>query len=103
MGDDGVGGPLDGRHMVGAAVAVALGIIPLDFIRGTLAVPSRAALPLAPGAPLALAANEFTLFPECAARRPRLPLCLSLSPHSPLLKGCASGHACSEHDAAKFH
>lgn len=52
------------RHMVGAAAAVALDIIPIDVIRGSLTTPSRAALPLAPGAPLLLATNLFNKFPS---------------------------------------
>lgn len=36
------------RHMVGAAVAVARGVLPLAFVEACLRAPSRAALPLAP-------------------------------------------------------
>eukprot|EP00208_Stichococcus_sp_RCC1054_P004074 CAMPEP_0206148292 /NCGR_PEP_ID=MMETSP1473-20131121/36198_1 /ASSEMBLY_ACC=CAM_ASM_001109 /TAXON_ID=1461547 /ORGANISM="Stichococcus sp, Strain RCC1054" /LENGTH=546 /DNA_ID=CAMNT_0053545583 /DNA_START=349 /DNA_END=1989 /DNA_ORIENTATION=- len=50
------------RHMVGGAVAVALGLAPLQLIKASLAVPARTALPLVPGNPLMLAANEFHPF-----------------------------------------
>ena len=56
--------------MVGAAVAVAIGVIPIDILRGSLAIPARAALPLAPGTPLALASNQFKLFPRHADTLP---------------------------------
>ncbi|EIE24783.1 pseudouridine synthase [Coccomyxa subellipsoidea C-169] len=36
------------RHMIGAAVAVARGTIPLDYVEGCLRSPSRAIMPLAP-------------------------------------------------------
>lgn len=54
------------RHMVGGAVAVALGLAPLQLIKASLAVPARTALPLVPGNPLMLAANEFHPFRRCA-------------------------------------
>ena len=36
------------RHMVGAAVAVARGHLPLDFVSASLCAPARTVLPLAP-------------------------------------------------------
>lgn len=36
------------RHMVGAAVAVARGDLPLDYVSASLCAPARAVLPLAP-------------------------------------------------------
>ncbi len=37
------------RHMIGAAVAVARGHIPLEFVQASLLTPARCAVPLAPG------------------------------------------------------
>lgn len=50
------------RHMVGAATAVALGIIPLELIEASLAAPARINLPLAPACSLILAGAEFSPF-----------------------------------------
>ena len=36
------------RHMVGAAVSVARGLCPLDFVEASLLKPARAYMPLAP-------------------------------------------------------
>ena len=36
------------RHMVGAAVAVARGILPLEFVKTSLLKPARSYMPLAP-------------------------------------------------------
>lgn len=36
------------RHMVGAAVAVARGNLPLEYVSASLCAPARAVLPLAP-------------------------------------------------------
>lgn len=36
------------RHMVGAAIAVARGILPLDFVEASLQKPARSYMPLAP-------------------------------------------------------
>lgn len=36
------------RHMIGAAVAVARGNLPLEYVAASLCAPSRAVLPLAP-------------------------------------------------------
>ena len=36
------------RHMVGAAVAVARGILPLEFVEASLLKPARSYMPLAP-------------------------------------------------------
>ena len=36
------------RHMVGAAVAVARGNVPLEYLSASLCAPARAVLPLAP-------------------------------------------------------
>lgn len=36
------------RHMVGAAVAVARGNLPLEYLSASLCAPARAVLPLAP-------------------------------------------------------
>ena len=54
------------RHMVGAAVAVALGRFPLSFVAASLEVPARCSLPLAPPHTLVLAANWFMPFPKGA-------------------------------------
>ncbi len=54
------------RHMVGAAVAVALGRFPLGFVAASLEVPARCSLPLAPPHTLVLAANWFMPFPKGA-------------------------------------
>lgn len=50
------------RHMVGAATAVALGIIPLELVQASLAAPARVNLPLAPACSLVLAGAEFSPF-----------------------------------------
>ena len=52
--------------MVGAAVAVAVGRFPLDFVAASLEVPARCSLPLAPPHTLVLAANWFMPFPKGA-------------------------------------
>ena len=52
---------------MGAAVAVALGRFPLDFVAASLEVPARCSLPLAPPHTLVLAANWFMPFPKGAA------------------------------------
>lgn len=36
------------RHMIGAAVAVARGILPLEFVEASLLKPARSYMPLAP-------------------------------------------------------
>lgn len=36
------------RHMIGAAVAVARGNLPMEFVAASLCAPARVALPLAP-------------------------------------------------------
>jgi len=36
------------RHMVGAAVAVARGIFPIEFVEASLLKPARSYMPLAP-------------------------------------------------------
>lgn len=50
------------RHMVGAAAAVALGIIPLELVEASLSAPARVNLPLAPACSLILAGAEFSPF-----------------------------------------
>ena len=50
------------RHMVGGAVAVALGRIPLDLLDASLGTPTRMNLPLAPACSLVLAGAEFSPF-----------------------------------------
>lgn len=50
------------RHMVGAAVAVAIGKIPLDLLEASLAAPTRVNLPLAPASSLVLMDAEFSPF-----------------------------------------
>jgi tRNA pseudouridine38-40 synthase len=50
------------RHMVGAATAVALGIIPLELLEASLSAPARINLPLAPACSLILAGAEFSPF-----------------------------------------
>ena len=52
------------RHMVGAAVAVALGRFPLSFVAASLEVPARCSLPLAPPHTLVLAGCWFMPFPR---------------------------------------
>ncbi|KAL0039788.1 hypothetical protein WJX77_008016 [Trebouxia sp. C0004] len=52
------------RHMLGAAVAVARGDLPLDFVSASLCAPARAVLPLAPAQVLVLAGNAFQPFPS---------------------------------------
>ena len=48
------------RHMLGAAVAVARGDLPLEFVSASLCAPARAVLPLAP-AQVCLASSEASL------------------------------------------
>lgn len=50
------------RHMVGAAVAVALGIFPPELLEASLSVPARINLPLAPPSTLVLTGAEFAPF-----------------------------------------
>jgi len=50
------------RHMVGASVAVALGILPLELLEASLAAPARVNVPLAPPTTLVLAGAEFAPF-----------------------------------------
>lgn len=50
------------RHMVAAAVAVAIGKIPLDLLEASLAAPTRVNLPLAPASSLVLIDAEFSPF-----------------------------------------
>jgi tRNA pseudouridine38-40 synthase len=50
------------RHMVAAAVAVAIGKIPLDLLEASLAAPTRVNLPLAPASSLVLMDAEFSPF-----------------------------------------
>eukprot|EP00884_Botryococcus_braunii_P014325 jgi/Botrbrau1/22894/Bobra.0065s0047.1 len=52
------------RHMVGAAVSVALGAVPLQYIEASLCRPSRTYHPLAPAAVLVLADSHFLRFPS---------------------------------------
>ncbi|KAK9808215.1 hypothetical protein WJX73_009839 [Symbiochloris irregularis] len=56
------------RHMVGAAVAVARGIIPLAFVRASLSAPARANFPLAPSEVLVLAGCSFHPFRKGTAK-----------------------------------
>jgi len=58
------------RHMVGGAVAVANGHMPLDVLRAALAVPARVSLPLAPPHTLVLAATEFHPYRAPPGRTP---------------------------------
>ncbi|KAF5832298.1 hypothetical protein DUNSADRAFT_11835 [Dunaliella salina] len=51
------------RHMIGAAVAVARGLIPREFLEAALSAPSRITLPLAPPHTLLLSDCEFMDFP----------------------------------------
>ena len=48
------------RHMLGAAVAVARGDLPLEFVSASLCAPARAVLPLAP-AQVCLASSQANL------------------------------------------
>lgn len=50
------------RHMVGAAVAVGRGNLPLELLQATLSVPARVSLPLAPAATLLLVDATFMPF-----------------------------------------
>ena len=47
------------RHMVGAAVAVARGHLPLELVDASLATPARINLPLAPPSTLMLMGAQF--------------------------------------------
>ena len=48
---------------MGAAAAVARGVLTLDFVAASLAVPARCSLPLAPPHPLLLSGCSFMPFP----------------------------------------
>ncbi|PSC73076.1 tRNA pseudouridine synthase [Micractinium conductrix] len=50
------------RHMVGAAVAVARGTMPLELLEASLATPARVSLPLAPPSTLMLIGAQFSPF-----------------------------------------
>ena len=50
------------RHMVGGALAVASGHLPLQFLECALSEPARARLPLAPPETLVLVGSEFPPF-----------------------------------------
>lgn len=50
------------RHMVGAAVGVALQKIPLELLQASLAAPARMSMPLAPPCSLVLTDAEFSPF-----------------------------------------
>lgn len=50
------------RHMVGCAVAVALGVIPLELVEPSLSTPLRMSMPLAPPSTLVLTDTEFSPF-----------------------------------------
>eukprot|EP00887_Chlorella_sp_A99_P000194 scaffold13.g194.t1 len=58
------------RHMVGAAVAAARGILPPELVEASLAAPARVALPLAPAPTLVLAACSFSPFRQGWAGTP---------------------------------
>lgn len=51
------------RHMIGSAVAVTLGIMPLEAVEASLSPPSKIVLPLAPSHTLLLSDTEFRSFP----------------------------------------
>ncbi|EFJ48745.1 hypothetical protein VOLCADRAFT_90550 [Volvox carteri f. nagariensis] len=52
------------RHMIGGAVAVALGLMPKDVLLGSLEPPARVAIPRAPPHTLLLADCTFGRFPQ---------------------------------------
>ncbi|KAG2491256.1 hypothetical protein HYH03_010463 [Edaphochlamys debaryana] len=52
------------RHMIGSAVAVALGLIPKEVLQASLYAPARATLPRAPPHTLLLADCTFGRFPH---------------------------------------
>ncbi len=56
------------RHMVGAAVAVARGILPADLHAASLTAPIRVTLPIAPPHTLLLAGVTFSPFPVVRLR-----------------------------------
>lgn len=56
--------------MVGAAVAAARGIIPLELVAASLAAPARVNVPLAPACTLVLADCEFSPFRQGWEGRP---------------------------------
>ena len=60
------------RHMVGGAVLVALGKIPLDLLKASLSAPARMNLPLAPPGCLVLRAAEFGKFRTSWDGRPSI-------------------------------
>ena len=53
------------RHMIGAAVAVARGHIPLEFVQASLLTPARCVVPLAPGQ-VSQKSRRVCLFGKCA-------------------------------------
>ena len=106
------------RHMVGAAVAVARGDLPLEYVAASLCAPARAILPLAPAevgplCPLSLssasdAADIHTCLFLCESsfmmlshqscvvpllyskqeRKPFVSICMNLGSHLPKLLIC---------------
>ncbi|KAF5828336.1 hypothetical protein DUNSADRAFT_17770 [Dunaliella salina] len=50
------------RHMIGAAVAVTRGLMPLDLLRASLHAPARTSVPKAPPHTLILTASKFSEF-----------------------------------------
>lgn len=52
------------RHMIGGAIAVAAGVMPLDLLRAALSLPTRVAVPRAPPHSLFLSDVHFHEFPN---------------------------------------
>ena len=61
------------RYMMGAAICVARGVVPLDFLRCALSPPARVRFPLAPAEGLLLSGNEFALYQPEEKASPKLP------------------------------
>jgi hypothetical protein len=55
------------RHMIGGAIATALGLMTLDFLRASLSLPARLSVPRAPPHSLLLLDCSFFDFPNQAA------------------------------------
>lgn len=54
------------RHMIGGAIAVAAGVMPLPLLKAALAPPARVAVPRAPPHSLFLTDVQFHDFPRPA-------------------------------------
>jgi hypothetical protein len=78
------------RYMVGAAVAVATGVFPLDFLRACMAIPSRVRLPRAPPHTLVLTNAKFdhARLPSGAVVPENLPPVLALAEAGEAARQC---------------